>query len=96
MGVFSKDYEKEAEELWKEVEKDLRPKDGLQHALIIDSFFINKTLGLEKRNFIYNKEYTIAMNKLIEQLQKNGYDIIEIKVVSDDSCSSIRILIMYE
>lgn len=76
MGMFSKDYEKEAEKLWKDVEKDIRPKDGLKHVLNI-------------------YRYTKFINFIIEKMQNEGYEIIDIKVVSSSEYS-VESMIIYK
>ncbi len=80
MGIFSTNYEKEAEELWKEVEKDLRPKDGLKHVLYIHIPSIVS-------------EYNIKLNFVIEKIQKYGYSIIDVKFTCE---TSNKFLIIYE
>ena len=94
MGMFSRDYEKEAEELWESVEKSLRPKDGLPHVLMINTACGNKTLLIGK-NFEYEEEYTIVINSFIEKMKIQGYDIIDIKILSDEPMS-IRNVIIYK
>ncbi len=80
MGVFSTNYEKEAEELWEKVKKDLRPKDGLKHILYIYGPYTAT-------------EYNTKINFVVEKMQKDGYSIIDVKFVYEDAN---RTLIMYE
>lgn len=93
MGMFSKDYEKETEELWNDVEKNLRPKDGFQHVLMINSFSSSKVKLACKDKCA--PEYISTINPVIERIQKYGYEIIDIKIVSDE-VASIRTLIIYK
>ncbi len=82
MGVFSKDYEKEAEELWKEVEKDLRPKDGLKHTLMTSGHYDGT-------------DYNVILNYIIEKMQKQGFSIIDVKLIGE-GYRWIRTLVTYE
>ena len=93
MGVFSKDYEKEAEELWKDVEKNLMPKDGLKHVLsIVGQFEISKSTI---KAFACTDICNIKINTVVKKMQENGYNIIDIKL-SVISSFSVAFVIIYE
>ncbi len=93
MGVFSKDYEKEAEELWEDVRNDLRPKDGFKHVLSISG--ASNTSKITGKTFHCTDVYDMMINTIIEKMQKYGYSIIDMKI-TDAYLAPVRTIIIYE
>ena len=95
MGLFDKGYENSTENLYKNIEKYLKQKDGKKHIIMPNTMSKSTTNGLECEN-----KYTIQINNIIEKMQSNGYEIIDIKIdntmfQSMGSAFLIRTLIVY-
>jgi hypothetical protein len=95
MGLFDKGYENSTENLYKNIEKYLKQKDGKKHIIMLNTMSKSTTNGLECEN-----KYTIQINNIIEKMQSNGYEIIDIKIdntmfQSMGSAFLIRTLIVY-
>ena len=96
MGLFDKNYEKSSDNLYADVEKYLKPRDGMKHIIMINTMTKSITNGLECDN-----KYTIQIDSIIEQMQKIGYDIIDVKIDNTSYQSMgnaylIRTLIIYK
>ena len=81
--------------LYKNIEKYLKQKDGKKHIIMLNTMSKSTTNGLECEN-----KYTIQINNIIEKMQSNGYEIIDIKIdntmfQSMGSAFLIRTLIVY-
>ena len=96
MGIFDKNYEKSSDNLYNDIEKYLKPKDEMKHAIMINTMTKSTTNGLECDN-----KYTIQINSVIEEMQKAGYEIMDIKIDNTPfqtmgSAFLIRTLIIYK
>ena len=75
MGLFTKGQKKVAENIYeKEVKPMLKDKDGFTHVVMINSFskFINQNFGCDSK-------YTTQIDEIISSMQRDGYEIIDIK-----------------
>ena len=74
MAMFAKTQEDAAERVWEKVQKQLAPKDGMTHVLMINSFskFINQNFGVESK-------YTTQIDTILVELQKAGYQVLDVK-----------------
>lgn len=74
MAMFAKTQEDAAERVWEKVQKQLAPKDGMTHVLMINSFskFINQYFGVESK-------YTTQIDTILVELQKAGYQVLDVK-----------------
>lgn len=96
MGIFDKNYEKSAENLYEQIRAYLKPKDERKHIILINSMSKATTNGCECDN-----KYTIQINSIIEDMQNEGYEIIDVKI-DDTSYQTvgvaflIRTLIIYK
>lgn len=95
MGLFDKGYEKSTEDLYENIEKHLKPKDGKKHIIMLNTMSKSTTNGLECEN-----KYTIQIDHIIEKMQSSGYEIIDIKIdntmfQSMGAAFLIRTLIVY-
>lgn len=63
-----------------QVSKYLHAKDGNVHILMINSFskWINQVFGVESK-------YTIQIDNIISLMQKNGYEIVDIKFSTEQN-----------
>ena len=75
MGLFDKGYEKSTENLYGNIEKYLKPKDGKKHIIMLNTMSKSTTNGLECED-----KYTIQIDNIIEKMQSSGYEIIDIKI----------------
>lgn len=95
MGLFDKNFEKSASELYQDIKNYLKPKDGKKHIVLINTTTKMTTNGLECEN-----KYTLQIDGIIEEMQKNNYEIIEVKIDSSQqivaNMNLIRTLIMYQ
>lgn len=96
MGLFDKEYEKTTENLYGNIEKYLKPKNGKKHIIMLNTMSKSTTSGLECEN-----KYTIQIDNIIEKMQSNGYEIIDIKIdntmfQSIGTAFLIRTLIIYK
>lgn len=67
MGIFSKDTYK-----YEEVKRLLKRKDGQKHILLLE---------MEKLSFLtgYDEEYTTKTDEILSRMQKDGYEIVDVK-----------------
>lgn len=75
MGLLSKSRKTSGDVLYNnEVKPQLVAKDGNIHIVMIDSFsrFINQNFGVESK-------YTEQIGSVVNDLQKDGYEIVDIK-----------------
>lgn len=96
MGLFDKNYEKSAMNLYEDIKPYLKPKDGMKHVVMVNTMSKASTNGFECEN-----KYTIQINNIIEEMQGNGYEIIDIKIdntifQSIGNSYLIRTLIIYK
>lgn len=93
MGLFDKNYEKSADGLYEDVKKYLSPKDGKKHIVLINTMTkVTREVGCENK-------YTLQVNSIIEEMQKEGYEILDIKIVTGNQvvadATLIRTLVTY-
>lgn len=74
MSFFSKGQIKDANYVYNNMKKYLKPKDGKKHVVMINSFskFVNQIFGCEDK-------YTVQLETLITNMQDEGYEILDIK-----------------
>ncbi len=94
MGLFDKNFEKSTSELYKGIKEYLNPKDGNKHVVLINTTSKLTTNGMECEN-----KYTIQVNGIIEEMQKDGYDILDVKLDASQQIMGnmvlIRTLVIY-
>lgn len=96
MGIFDKNYEKVSDNLYEDIKKYLKPKDGMKHIIMLNTMSKSITNGLECEN-----KYTIQVNSIIEAMQNEGYEIIDVKIDNTSyqamgNAFFIRSLIIYK
>ncbi len=95
MGLFDKNFEKSTNELYQDIKKYLSPKDGKKHVVLINTTSKLMTNGIECEN-----KYTVQINSVIEEMQQEGYEILDIKLDASQqvmgNVSLIRTLIEYK
>lgn len=74
MGIFTTNQTDAAIAVYEETKKYLKEKDGNIHILMINSFskLGNQVFGCEDK-------YTTQLNIILDGLQRDGYEIIDIK-----------------
>ena len=96
MGLFDKNIEKSSNNKYEEIKRYLKPKNNKKHIIMINTMSKIITTGWECEN-----NYTIQVDTIIENMQNDGYEIIDIKFDSTPQQSItnsflIRTLIMYK
>lgn len=74
MGFFQNAQQSQARGVYAEMQASLAPKDGLVHVVMVNSF---SKLG--NQNFGCDTKYTTEINSIITAMQRNGYEIVDIK-----------------
>lgn len=75
MGFLSKSRKQSGKDLYiKNIKPELVERDGNVHLIMIDSFskYINGAFGVETK-------YTEQIGTIINELQKDGYEIVDVK-----------------
>jgi hypothetical protein len=74
MGIFNWFQKKAADAIYDDVKELLKPKDGFVHVIMINSFskILNQHFGCEDK-------YTVQLDAIITSMQKDGYEIVDIK-----------------
>ena len=94
MGLFDKNIEKSSNNSYEEIKKYLKPKDNKKHIIMVNTMSKSITNGWECEN-----KYTLHIDTIIENMQNDGYEIIDIKFDSTQQSVSnmflIRTLIIY-
>lgn len=74
MGMFTKGQKNEAGVIYNDMKKYLKEKDGLTHVVMINSFskLLNQIFGCEDK-------YTTQIDEIVTCMQKDGYEIVDIK-----------------
>ncbi len=89
MGMFDKNYEKSAQNTYEEIKKYLKPKNGNKYILLIHTGITN---GNKPEAL-----YTIKINEIVENMQNDGYEIIDIKLeIGGTQGLSYETLIVYK
>lgn len=95
MGIFDKNYEKASDNLYQNIKQYLKPRNGIKHIIMLNTMSKSITNGLECEN-----KYTIQINGIIEDMQNEGYEILDIKIESIQQSIAnmflIRTLIIYK
>lgn len=96
MGLFDKNYDKTTENLYENMKLYLKAKDGMKHIIMLNTMSKSITNGLECEN-----KYTIQINNIIETMQREGYEIVDVKIdntihQSVGNAFLIRTLIIYK
>ena len=74
MGLFTSSQSYAAENVYEKAKKFIKEKNGNVHILMINSFskFLNQS-------FECDDKYTTQLNVILDGLQKDGYEIVDIK-----------------
>lgn len=74
MGMFTKGQKNEAGVIYNDMKKYLKEKDGLTHVVMINSFskLLNQIFGCDDK-------YTTQIDEIVTCMQKDGYEIVDIK-----------------
>jgi uncharacterized tellurite resistance protein B-like protein len=74
MGIFNSSQKASAEAVYSTTKQYLKPKDGNVHIVMINSFskLVNQIFGCENK-------YTTQIDEIITSMQKDGYEIVDIK-----------------
>ena len=78
MSLFNKSQKNIAKNVFeKEVKPFLKEKDGNVHVIMINSFskWVNQVFGVDDK-------YTTQIDSIVTDMQKEGYEIIDVKVNS--------------
>ncbi len=76
MEVFFKTRKQVAKSLYEnDIKKNLRNKDGFKHLILI-----NGQDAKSKKDFQCRERYTYYMDYIIGQMQREGYEIIDIQL----------------
>lgn len=97
MGIFKSVQKGEAEVLYEKIKENLAEKDGLTHVIMINSFAreLNDAFCCETK-------YTVQIDSILNQMQKDGYEILDVKFQSVESFlykkgkEAYRTLIVYK
>lgn len=75
MGMFTGQQKAVAETIYQKSKKFLKPRDGLIHVIMFNSFskFANQAFECESK-------YTTQLDEIITGMQKDGYEIVDIKL----------------
>ena len=96
MGLFDKNIEKSSDNKYEEIKKYLKPKDDKKHIIMVNTMSKSITNGWECEN-----KYTLQIDTIIENMQNDGYEIIDIKFDSTQQQSIantflIKTIIIYK
>lgn len=74
MGFFNNIQENMATNVYNNLKKYLSEKDGKKHIVMINSFskWINQ-------NFECENKYTTQIDKILTEMQNDGYEILDVK-----------------
>ena len=95
MALFDKNFEKAKNELYQDIKEYLSIKDDRKHVVLVNTISKLTTNGMECEN-----KYTIQIDGVLEEMQKDGYEIIDIKIDASNQIMTninlIRTLITYK
>lgn len=74
MGLFTKAQENASENVYTNLKEYLSKKDGNVHVVMVNSF--SKWLN---QNFQCEDKYTTQIDTILSHMQKDGYEIIDVK-----------------
>lgn len=74
MGVFTKGQENQAATVYNQFRQYLKPKDGLLHIAMVNSF---SKLG--NQAFGCDDKYTTQIDYILQCMQQDGYQIVDVK-----------------
>ena len=91
-----REYLKQLKETKEEVQKNLKPKDGKYHVVLIKS----KARYLTGYK-ICDNQYAIELEDILEMIQGKGYEIIDVKMIGIEEGSAygttrVETLVMYK
>lgn len=74
MGFFSGGQANAANSVYANLQEYLSPKDGKVHVVMVNSFskWTNQNFGCEDK-------YTTQINSIVSLMQRDGYEIVDIK-----------------
>lgn len=92
-----REYLKQLKETKEEVQKNLKPKDGKYHIVLIKSEYSYWT------SISYNvcdNQYILGIENILEMMQDDGYEIVDIKIVGIQTgqgyTSRIEVIVVYK
>lgn len=77
MGLFTKGQEAQANVVYKDVKKFLAEKDGKTHVVMVNSY-----AKMVNSLFCCEDKYTTQIDTILSSMQADGYEIIDVKVVT--------------
>lgn len=77
MGLFTKSQEAQANVVYKDVKKFLAEKDGKTHVVMVNSY-----AKITNAMFCCEDKYTTQIDTILSSMQADGYEIIDVKVVT--------------
>jgi len=77
MGLFTKDQAARANVVYKDVQKFLAEKDGKTHVVMVNSYS-----KMANAMFCCEDKYTTQIDTILSSMQADGYEIIDVKVVT--------------
>lgn len=74
MGLFTNTQKSTANTVYEALKKYLKPKDGMVHVVMINSFskLANQVFGCDDK-------YTTQIDEIVMNMQNDGYVIVDIK-----------------
>lgn len=75
MGMFTKSQQNTANYIYEKAKKYIVPRDGLVHVIMFNSFS-----KLANQSFECETKYTTQLNELITDMQRDGREIVDIKL----------------
>ena len=95
LSGIDKNFEKAKNELYQDIKEYLSIKDDRKHVVLVNTISKLTTNGMECEN-----KYTIQIDGVLEEMQKDGYEIIDIKIDASNQIMTninlIRTLITYK
>lgn len=95
MGIFDKNLDKSSDNLYEDVRKYLKPRNGKKQVVLINTMSKMATNGLECDN-----KYTLQISGVLDEMQNDGYEIIDVKIEtlpsSVGAAALIRTLVIYK
>lgn len=77
MAIFQDVHKNDAEAAYRRMKSYLAPKDGFVHIVMINSFS-----KVANENFGCDTKYTAEIDTIISMMQKDGYEILDVKMNS--------------
>ena len=95
MGIFDNYSEEPSDKLYEDVKKYLKPRNGKKQVILVTTKTKTSTYKLECDN-----KYTLEVGKLLEEMQNEGYEILDVKIETlatpGSSIAVARTLVIYK